>query len=80
VPLRPARGVATGSVGATRAAFAAVAAGTPAAAGCNPNYTPCVRNAAGDLDCRDVGRRVRVVGSDPYHLDGDGDGYGCESE
>jgi micrococcal nuclease len=79
VPLRPTRGVATGPVASTRSAFAAVPAGS-AAAGCNPNYTPCVPHAAGDLDCPDVGHPVRVVGSDPYHLDGDGDGYGCESE
>jgi hypothetical protein len=35
-----------------------------------------------DLDCADVRALgvapVRVVGSDPYRLDGDGDGYGCE--
>jgi micrococcal nuclease len=54
----------------------------PAAAGgsCNPNYTPCVPNSPTDLDCKDVGRAVVVVvGSDPYRLDGDGDGRGCES-
>jgi hypothetical protein len=31
-----------------------------------------------DLDCPDVGRRVRVTGSDPHRLDRDGDGWGCE--
>jgi hypothetical protein len=35
-----------------------------------------------DLDCADVRALdvapVRIVGSDPYRLDGDGDGYGCE--
>jgi micrococcal nuclease len=46
---------------------------------CNPNYTPCVPNSAADLDCGDVGHAVSVVGSDPYRLDGDGDGSGCES-
>jgi micrococcal nuclease len=79
VPLRPTRGVSTGAVDAGRATPAATAAGAPAAAGCNPNYTPCVRNSARDLDCADVRHRVKVVGSDPYNLDGDGNGYGCES-
>ena len=36
----------------------------------------------GDLDCADVeamGKApVRVTGDDPYGLDEDGDGYGCE--
>lgn len=31
-----------------------------------------------DLDCPDVGRLVRVTGSDPHGLDRDGDGWGCE--
>jgi endonuclease YncB( thermonuclease family) len=49
--------------------------------GCHPSYSPCLP-IAGDLDCADVralGKApVRVVGSDPYRLDGDGDGWGCE--
>jgi micrococcal nuclease len=53
------------------------AAPSPASS-CNPNYRPCVPNSSTDLDCADIGFRVRVVGSDPYRLDGDGDGYGCE--
>lgn len=32
-----------------------------------------------DLDCSDVGMRVWVGGNDPHALDGDGDGWGCES-
>jgi hypothetical protein len=31
-----------------------------------------------DLDCVDIGHRVRVSGDDPHRLDGDGDGVGCE--
>jgi micrococcal nuclease len=46
---------------------------------CNPNYSPCVPHSSSDLDCADIGFRVRVIGSDPYRLDGDGDGVGCES-
>lgn len=53
----------------------------PAAASCHPSYSPCLP-VVGDLDCADVRRLgaapVRVTGSDPYRLDGDGDGYGCE--
>jgi hypothetical protein len=74
VPLRATRGVSTGPVNATRRT---VAGG--ASASCNPNYTPCVPNSASDLNCPDVGHPVTVVGSDPYNLDGDGDGSGCES-
>jgi micrococcal nuclease len=73
VPLRATRGVSTGTVNAERRT---VAGGT--SPGCNPNYAPCVRNSPSDLDCPDVGHPVKVVGSDPYNLDGDGDGYACE--
>jgi hypothetical protein len=45
---------------------------------CNPNYTPCIPNAA-DLDCKaDNLPTVRVIGTDVYRLDRDGDGYGCD--
>jgi micrococcal nuclease len=51
--------------------------------GCDPNYAGgCVPPYPPDVDCRDLRARgigtVRVVGSDPHHLDGDGDGLGCE--
>jgi len=47
---------------------------------CNPNYTPCVPNSATDLDCPDIGFKVKVIGTDVYRLDGkDKDGYGCEA-
>jgi hypothetical protein len=32
-----------------------------------------------DLDCADVGHRVKVTGDDPHRLDRDRDGWGCES-
>jgi hypothetical protein len=51
------------------------------APGCAEGYQPCLP-ATGDLDCPDVeamGKAtVTVMVSDPYRLDGDGDGYGCE--
>ena len=46
---------------------------------CNPNYTPCIPNSTTDLDCGDIDHPVNVVGSDPYRLDSDGDGSGCET-
>jgi micrococcal nuclease len=53
----------------------------PASGNCHPSYTPCLP-VVGDLDCADVRALgvapVRVLGSDPYRLDGDGDGLGCE--
>jgi endonuclease YncB( thermonuclease family) len=57
--------------------FAGVPA-APAAAGCAPGYSPCVPPGPPDLDCADVGGPVRVAGSDPHRLDGDGDGTACE--
>jgi hypothetical protein len=48
--------------------------------GCQPGYSPCLEHAA-DLNCADIPaskRPVRVTGSDPYRLDGDGDGIACE--
>jgi endonuclease YncB( thermonuclease family) len=49
--------------------------------GCMEGYSPCLP-ITGDLDCVDVrvlGKApVRVTGADPYRLDGDNDGYGCE--
>ncbi|HEX5016250.1 MAG TPA: PASTA domain-containing protein [Actinomycetes bacterium] len=54
--------------------------------GCTPGYSPCLLFAPG-YDC--PGRSadgpvfpdgvVRVRGDDPYGLDPDGDGYGCEN-
>ena len=58
--------------------------GTPAdgdRAACMSGYSPCLP-ITGDLDCTDVralGRApVLVSGDDPYRLDSDGNGYGCE--
>lgn len=51
---------------------------------CTPGYRPCLHPAY-DYDCRGGsgdGPRytglVRVTGSDPYRLDTDNDGWGCE--
>ena len=51
---------------------------------CTPGYSPCLPLAS-DYDCSGAtGDRpkytglVRVTGNDPYGLDADNDGYGCE--
>ena len=53
----------------------------PSGSGCHSSYSPCLP-IVGDLDCADVRALgvapVRVLGSDPYRLDGDSDGLGCE--
>jgi micrococcal nuclease len=49
--------------------------------GCNPNYAgACIPNVPYDLDCGDIAARgFRVVGTDVYNFDGEGDGIACES-
>lgn len=51
---------------------------------CTPGYSPCLPPAS-DYDCLggtgdgpEYTGFVRVTGSDPYGLDADGDGTGCE--
>jgi micrococcal nuclease len=60
-----------------------------AAPGCHPDYSTCIPmagNGSGnggpnDLDCGDVQGPVqsRRPGVDPYRLDADGDGVGCDA-
>jgi endonuclease YncB( thermonuclease family) len=76
VPLRPGRSVATGPVSVGKTVTRVTAGKLPAR--CNPNYRPCIPNSRTDLDCPDIGRRVRVVGHDVYGVDSDGNGRGCE--
>jgi endonuclease YncB( thermonuclease family) len=57
--------------------------------GCHPDYVTCVpvkgngsgHGGANDLDCGAIGQRVQVRqrGVDPYRLDANADGWGCES-
>jgi endonuclease YncB( thermonuclease family) len=47
--------------------------------GCVPSYSPCVPSGYSDLNCSEIGFRVYVSGADPYGLDRDNDGIGCES-
>jgi micrococcal nuclease len=75
----PCRGDTSQPAAPVQRAAVRPAPGPTPSGSCNPNYTPCVANSAADLDCADVGHAVSVIGSDPYRLDGDGDGSGCES-
>jgi hypothetical protein len=54
---------------------------------CHPNYKwKCLKRNAGDYDCAGgsgngpnyVSGPVKVVGADPFRLDADHDGLGCE--
>jgi endonuclease YncB( thermonuclease family) len=45
---------------------------------CHPGYSPCLPLVA-DLDCGEINGPVHVLGDDPYGLDRDGDGVGCDS-
>jgi hypothetical protein len=52
----------------------------PSGSGCQPGYSPCLPRVA-DLNCSDIPdskKPIHVTGSDPYRLDGDGDGIACE--
>ncbi len=57
-------------------------AASPQSSRCTPGYSPCLPVVA-DWDCQQLEKKglapVRVTGSDPYGLDEDGDGWGCES-
>lgn len=46
---------------------------------CSTAYSPCVLEAE-DRNCSDIGFKVALTGyADPYDLDRDGDGFGCEN-
>jgi hypothetical protein len=54
--------------------------GSTSGSGCEPGYSPCLP-IVGDLNCSDIPdskKPIHVTGSDPYNLDADGDGLGCE--
>ena len=54
------------------------------AAACHAAYEPCLPNLEGDaLDCADIQDAlkpitVKNIGTDPYYLDADRNGRGCE--
>ena len=53
---------------------------------CHPSYSGCLKMNAGDYDCAsgtgngpNYTGPVQVYGSDPFDLDRDNDGWGCEN-
>jgi hypothetical protein len=75
--LRLAAGLTAALLGTGLGAAFASAADADDAAGCNPNYSPCIPIVK-DLDCKQIIGQVHVIGKDVYNLDRDGDGLGCE--
>ena len=81
---------ASAKASAAQAAQASAAqqaqASSQAASACTPGYSPCIPPGP-DVDCaggsgngpRYVQGPVTVTGSDPYGLDSDHDGIGCEN-
>jgi len=62
--------------------------GAPASSRCDPSYPDiCLRSDVADYDCESgaadgpkyVSGPVEVRGSDPFDLDRDGDGTGCDA-
>ena len=58
----------------------------PSNSGCHPSYSGCLKQNAGDYDCASGSGNgpnytgpVQVYGSDPFDLDRDNDGWGCDS-
>ena len=80
------RAAASRAAAASAAASSSAAAAQPPAANCTPGYDPCIPPGP-DVDCaggsgngpRYVDGPVSVTGSDPYGLDADHDGIGCEN-
>jgi hypothetical protein len=64
-----------------------IAVGTKATQRCDPNYAWACVPIASDVDCAGgsgngpayVQGPVKVIGTDIYGLDSDGDGIGCEN-
>lgn len=69
----------------TKAVPKPVAKETKPTSNCHPSYSGCLKMNAGDYDCAggsgngpNYTGTVRVYGSDPFGLDRDKDGWGCE--
>lgn len=63
-----------------------VVSDTKPTSSCHPSYSGCLKMNAGDYDCASGSGNgpnytgaVQVSGSDPFDLDRDNDGWGCES-
>ncbi len=70
----------TGSSGGGSGGGSPTGGGGGGGSGCEAGYSPCLP-VTGDLDCDQIPASktpIHVTGSDPYRLDADGDGLGCE--
>ncbi len=79
---RASRGLWSGCPTAAPASAAPSRAVAPSGGSCHPGYPDdCIPPGPPDLDCPDIGHRVRVDQSrgDPHRFDADRDGWGCES-
>jgi hypothetical protein len=56
-------------------------AGNNSSSNCDTHYSPCVKKIGGDIDCKDIGHQVKLIDPaiDPYNLDRDGNGTGCDN-
>ncbi len=76
---------ATSTAPPTTAVVTTTEAPTTTSVDCHPAYVECIPNYPGDaLNCGDLSAsvkpvRVRDPSWDPYGLDGDNDGVGCEA-
>ena len=87
------RGLWSACPGTRGAAATATASDAPESTwvitACHPDYVTCIRVAgngsghgrANDLNCGSIREAVKLrrIGVDPYRLDADGDGIGCQS-
>ena len=81
------RWITAQQVGAVAASNAGTTAGTGVVRleGCHPAYEPCLPYYLSDeINCGDLDKtqkpvRVKEIGTDPYKLDSEKDGRGCES-
>ncbi len=81
----PSTAVPATTVPATTGATATTALPTTATGSCHPAYAPCLPNLPRDaVNCGDLTAEQKPVtvldsSNDPYRLDADNDGVGCES-
>jgi hypothetical protein len=83
--LDPYRQIDTGSCGSSQPGPRMLVPQPPPSGRCDSGHVgACVPAHPPDLDCADLralglALPVRAVRSDPHRLDGDGDGYGCDT-
>jgi hypothetical protein len=79
-PPRDSGGSGDGSAGGSGSGVGSRGGSDGSSGSCEPGYSPCLPVVT-DLECSqipDSKKPIRVTGSDPYRLDADGNGLGCE--